>query len=399
MPATTTSPLPVATGLDSLASRDFGLCRNKRIGVLANQCSFDACGHHLIEHLQRCGYTPAIAFSPEHGLWSTHQDMEAVALTHDPVFDVPVASLYGDSEGSLAPAAKQLREVDLLLVDLPDVGSRYYTYAATLVKIMRVAAGTSLRIVVLDRPNPLNGIDIEGGPVLNHLRSYVGELSIPQRHGLTLGELGELARRREELDVDYGIEPATGWDRASYHDQTGIPWLPPSPNMPTLATALVYPGMCLLEGTNVSEGRGTTTPFELFGAPFVRPARLAAHICGEDPCGGFQLTPAAFRPQFGKWADRVCLGLRVHVTERNLFKPLAFGLAVVKWLRLLYPDAFEWRTEAYEFVSEHLAIDLLLGDERYRKMLESEESVARVAGAMAADAASFPKERDGLLLY
>jgi len=391
------------TGLDILVQDDFARCRNARIGVLANQCAVDGNGIHLVEHLLRHGMKPAVLFGPEHGLWSTHQDMEPVEGMVDPVFRLPVDSLYGVSEATLAPAKDRLSAIDVLLVDLQDIGTRYYTYAATVAKTLRVASGTSVRVMLLDRPNPIDGTTVEGGLPHQSLRSYVGELPVPHRHGLTLGELAMKCADDEKLDVDLTVVALSGWDRTRCIDQqepgAGLLWIPPSPNMPTVETALVYPGLCLLEGTNVSEGRGTTTPFLLFGAPFVEPERLRRCLSDELPDGGFVLTSACFRPQFGKWAGMSCNGLRLHVADRARFRPLRFGLALVKWLRLLWPREFEWRTKTYEFVEDRLAIDLLLGHPGARERLEAGALVLEVAEDMEATARDYLADRPGRLLH
>jgi uncharacterized protein YbbC (DUF1343 family) len=390
---------PVRCGLDGLAAEGFAFCRGAKVALLCNQAAIDAGGTHLIRHALGQELDLVRVLSPEHGLWSTHQDMEAVHERNDPVFGLPVESLYGDTLQSLDPAREQLDGVDMLLVDLPDVGTRYYTYAATLARCMRVASETGTRVVVLDRPNPINGVDVEGGLPHVSLRSYVGELPVPHRHGLTLGELACVALEEEEVDCDLTIYPVHGWERARYGDELGMLWVPPSPNMPTVETAVVYPGLCLLEGTNVSEGRGTTTPFLLFGAPWVTPHALASRLTEELPDGGFALTPACFRPQFQKFAGELCNGLRLHVTDRSRFRPLAFGIGLVKWLLLLHPGRFDWRREEYEFVTDRLAIDLLLGDPGARAMLEGEHPVAEVMDHLEASAAGFDKTRRSVLLY
>jgi len=370
-------------GLEVAVRDGFPLPRKCRVGVLAHQCSCDGKGEHLITHLRRGGWRIPLVFSPEHGMWSTHQDMEAVdGRAHDPVFGLPVRSLYGRDEESLTPGIQDMAAIDMLVVDLQDVGARYYTYAATMIRAMRAAAATGRKVLVLDRPNPINGVDVEGGDIEPGLRSFVGELSVPQRHGMTIGELALLARDSLHIDVDLQVIPVEGWDRSSYYDELDRLWIPPSPNMPTVETAVVYPGMCLLEGTNISEGRGTTTPFLVLGAPFVRAWELAERIQQEEACGGYIVTPTAFRPQFGKFAGKVCKGVRVHVSDRRKFRPLAFGLAVVKWLYLLHPTTFLWRREQYEFVSDVPAIDLLLGASRYREAIEKGERVAGIIDAM-----------------
>jgi len=325
--------------------------------------------------------------------------MEAVEDSQDPLFGLKVDSLYGHTEESLAPGAELLGGLDLLLADLQDIGTRYYTYAATLVKLMQVADGTGTHVVVLDRPNPINGVDEEGGLVEEELASYVGELPVPQRHGLTMGELARLSQQRLDLDVELTVVRLRGWNRTRYFDELDLLWIPPSPNMPRVETALVYPGLCLLEGTNVSEGRGTTTPFELFGAPWVDPLRLAARIEEELPAGGFILVPCCFRPQFGKWAHQVCRGLRLVVRDRSAFRPLAFGLALVKWLYALHPDDFDWRRECYEFVRDRLAIDLLMGRRGLKERLERGDEVAGLCEDLRATAADFRQWSQTARLY
>lgn len=402
MPVTpTTSHVagPVLTGLDRLAAADFEGCHHHRLGLLCNQAAIDRTGTHLIDHVTRRGMEPVRILTPEHGLWSTHQDMEAVHETRDPVYGLPVESLYGDQLASLDPVSQQLADMDLLLVDLPDIGTRYYTYAATLARCMRVAAQTGTRIIVLDRPNPIDGVTVEGGMPAASLMSYVGELPVPHRHGLTLGELARLAKQWDDIDCDLSIRSVAGWSRRQYHDELSLPWVPPSPNMPTLETAIAYPGLCLLEGTNVSEGRGTTTPFLVFGAPFVQPRELAGKLEAELPDGGFLVTPVSFRPEFQKWAGELCTGLRLHITDRARFRPLAFGLALVKWLFALHPDGFDWRREEYEFVTDRLAIDLLLGDPETRPMLMAGAPIKEVLQKLEASAAGFDKTRRDVMIY
>jgi uncharacterized protein YbbC (DUF1343 family) len=388
-----------ATGLDRLLRDGIPGPASQRIAVLANQASVDRTGTHLLQHLARIGRPPSLVLSPEHGLWGTHQDMEDVGRDNDPVFGLPVHSLYGSTLGSLDPSVALLQDIDLLVADLQDVGARYYTFAATLVRCMAAAAHTGTRVLVLDRPNPLGGAVVEGNLVEPGLASFVGEIPVPQRHGLTLGELALLARRTGPIHVDLAVLPVSGWDRSTLFPGTGLPWVPPSPNMPTPATALVYPGTCLVEGTNVSEGRGTTTPFEVVGAPFVDPHRLIQAVAQERVSAGAALLPIVFRPQFGKYAGLACRGVRIAVTDPQALRPLALGLALVKWLHLLFAPDFQWRTETYEFVSDRLAIDLLLGESWVRPALEQNAAVADVVARMEQSARSFHDQRGQVLLY
>ena len=263
--------------------------------------------------------------------------------------------------------------------------------------MLRVAARTATRVIVADRPNPL-GADVEGCLIDEGYGSFVGEISVPQRHGLSVGELARLARRREKLDVELEVVPARGWLRDAYWDETGLPWVVPSPNMPTLDTAIVYPGACLFEGTNLSEGRGTTRPFELVGAPFLDASRFAGALNAEG-LPGVRFRPASFLPGFQKHARTVCGGVQIHVEDRRAFRPVWTGLAVVEIARRLAPADFDWRRETYEFVSDRLAIDLLAGSARWREALESGVAAREIASAWTADARSFRQEIRESLLY
>ena len=389
----------VVTGLQHLVEKGLNTLPPGRLAVLTHQCAVDKNGTHLLQHLSAARRTPELVLSPEHGLWSTHQDMEAVGAQRDQVFGLPVNSLYGEDEQSLDPSQAILRGMDVLVADMQDVGARYYTYAASLLRCMRVAQDTGTRIVVLDRPNPIGGEVMEGNLVAPGFESFVGDLSVPNRHGMTLGELMLFASRQEGLNVDLEIIKVHGWTRHQFYDDTGLLWIQPSPNMPTPATAAVYPGMCLLEGTNLSEGRGTTTPFELFGAPWINAQDLVADVLDEVGTSGFVLTPAAFRPQFQKYAGKVCAGARVHVTQPRRFRSLPLALAILKHCLKKYPRQFAWRSAAYEFVTDRLAIDLLLGDETPRRLLEGQRRVTEIVESMTASAGAFESRREAVLLY
>lgn len=390
---------PVSTGLQRLVDEGFNALPRGLLAVLTHQCAVDARGKHLLHHLATAGRKPALVLSPEHGLWSTHQDMESVGEPRDPVFGMPVHSLYGDDQGSLDPAASLLDSIDVLVADMQDVGARYYTYAATLLRCMRVAQHTGTRVVVLDRPNPINGMHIEGNLVSPGFNSFVGDIPVPNRHGMTLGELALFAREIEGLDTDLEVIRMEGWNRESFYWETELLWVPPSPNMPTPGTALVYPGMCLLEGTNLSEGRGTTTPFEVFGAPWVEPLELVQAVAREPELHGFIMAPCAFRPQFGKWAGQVCRGARIHVTDPTVFRSLPLALVVIRHILHRHDADFAWRHQPYEFVSDRLAIDLLLGHDQPRTMLEAGEDVEAVVALLAGQRSGFENRRNAMLLY
>ena len=338
-----------------------------------------------------------VLFSPQHGLRGEKQDnMIASADFVDPVLELPVVSLYGPR---LAPPHDALAAVDAVLVDLQDVGTRVYTFAATLAKVMEAAAPLGKKVVVLDRPNPIGGAAVEGNLLRAEWASLVGPYPLPMRHGFTLGELARYYRVTQQIDCDLEVIPIQGWRRRDYFDATGLPWVLPSPNLPTLDGAVVYPGQVLLEGTNLSEGRGTTRPFELFGAPFLEPHRLKAHLQKMPEIPGVILREAHFEPTFHKWAGELCRGFQLHVTDRGSFKPYYTTLALLGAIRELYPEQFAWRQPPYEYENERLPIDLLTGDAAIRLGLERGLTAAELEAAWQEDLARFMETRREFLLY
>jgi len=335
-----------------------------------------------------------ILFSPQHGLQGEKQDnMIASADFVDPVLELPVVSLYGPR---LAPPADALAAVDVILVDLQDVGTRVYTFAATLAQVMAAAAPLGKKVVVLDRPNPIGGAVVEGNLLRPEWASLVGPYPLPMRHGFTLGELARYYQGTQQIDCDLEVIPLRGWRRRDYFDATCLPWVLPSPNLPTLDGAIVYPGQVLLEGTILSEGRGTTRPFELFGAPFLEPRRIKA-LLPELP--GAILREASFEPTFHKWAGELCQGFQLHVTDRESFKPYFTTLALLAAIRELYPEQFAWRQPPYEYENERLPIDLLTGDAAIRRGMEEGRSAAELEADWQEDLTLFLEERREFLLY
>ena len=338
-----------------------------------------------------------VLFSPQHGLLGEKQDnMIASADFVDPVLKVPVVSLYGPR---LAPPADALAGIDAVLVDLQDVGTRVYTFAATLAKVMAVAGPLGKKVVVLDRPNPLGGAAVEGNLLRPEWASFVGPYPLPMRHGFTLGELARYYEVTQKLDCDLEVIPLKGWRRGDYFDATGLPWVLPSPNLPTLEGCLVYPGQVLLEGTNLSEGRGTTRPFELFGAPFLEPRRIKAHLQKMPKLPGVSLREAHFEPTFHKWAGELCHGFQLHVIHRERFKPYFTTLALLATIRQFYPEQFAWRPPPYEYETERLPIDLLTGDAAIRLGLEQGRSAAELEASWEDDLRHFLEMRREFLLY
>jgi uncharacterized protein YbbC (DUF1343 family) len=396
----------VRTGLESFldpASDVSGLTRGARLGVVAHPASIDAGGRHLVDRLVRDGRFRVVRlFAPEHGVRGEAQDMEAVAEPADRATGLPVVSLYGSDEASLRPQPHHLEGLDAIIYDLQDVGTRYYTFVTTLSYVMEAAHAAGLPVVVLDRPNPIGGRAVEG-PVLDpDYASFVGRFAMPVRHGLTTGEMALLFRDVFDVRCDLRVVPMSGWKRGAHFEETGLPWVLPSPNMPTPDTARVYPGGCLVEGTNLSEGRGTTRPFELVGAPWIESHALAEALSQAGDAEGLDgvlFRAAWMKPGFQKHAGKSCGGVQVHVVDRDRARPFATYLVLLREARKLAPDAFDWRRETYEFVSDRLAIDLLFGRGDLRGLLESGASLAEMEATWTKDLAGFESVRTRFLLY
>jgi uncharacterized protein YbbC (DUF1343 family) len=337
-------------------------------------------------------------FAPEHGLEGVAQDMEAVADARDPATGARVRSLYGSEAATLEPRPEDLEGVRVLLVDLPDIGTRYYTFAATMDAGLAACERAGVEVIVLDRPNPIGGVVREGGLVQPSFESFVGRVPTPVRHGLSLGEVALLLQRERYRRLELEVVLCHGWGRRQWWDETALPWVPPSPNMPTLETATLYPGLCLVEATTLSEGRGTTRPFHLVGAPWVDGVALADRLRGLGlPGVGFR--PAAFRPAFGKHAGQVCLGVELHVTDRLGLQPLALGLHLLAELRRLHPEHFSWRRGAYEFVHDVPAVDLLTGSAEAREAVDSGTPLEPLLARFKQEVAAFERTLDDVLLY
>ncbi len=397
----------VLTGLDLLSTESVGLVRGRKVGVLCHPASVAADLTHIVDRLIALGVRPVRLFGPEHGVRGEAQDMVGVDEHKDARTGIPVVSLYGDRVESLSPTPDSLAGLDVLVVDLQDVGSRYYTYIWTMALAMGAAAKAGVQVVVLDRPNPLGGVAIEGGAVAPDAESFVGMGSIPVRHGMTIGELARMvkagmpwggARFAKPMDVDLNVVPMRGWKRTDAFEATGLPWVMPSPNMPTVDTAFVYPGLCLIEGTNVSEGRGTTRPFELFGAPFVDGYRLAEHLAQYD-LQGVRFRPTSFMPVFHKHGGRSCGGIQLHIVDRQTFRPYRTGICILRALWAECPNGFTWRVEPYEFVSTRPAIDLLTGSDEIRLGIQRGVAVEELFASWLPAERAFADRRRPHLLY
>ena len=388
-----------ATGLDLLVEDGFRELRGAKVGLVCNPTAVDRRLRHAADLLHGArGVALERLFGPEHGVRGDAQYMAAVGEERDRKTGLPMISLYGETPQSLRPSAEQLAGLDALVFDVQDVGSRYYTYQATMMLCMEAAAEAGLGFVVLDRPNPLGGLLVEGPALRPGFHSFCGLHDLAPRHGLTVGELALLFRAEKHLHLDLTIVQCQGWRRRTPFEESGAPWVMPSPNMPTVETALVYPGMCLLEGTNLSEGRGTTRPFELFGAPWLDAERLAADLAAQK-LAGVLFRPASFVPTWDKHAGVRCHGVQLHVTDREAFRPFRTGVACVAAARAQDAERFAWRTEPYEFVTGVPAFDLLCGSAREREAIERGDSLARMAAAWKKEEGAFARRRAAHLLY
>ncbi len=389
----------VATGLDVLVGKRFAPLRGLSTGLICNPTAVDRGLRHAVDLFHEArGLRLAALFGPEHGVRGDMQYMAAVEDERDRRTGVPVHSLYGRNAGSLRPDPEKLRGLDALVFDIQDVGTRYYTYQATMLFCMEAAARAKLAFFVLDRPNPIGGTAVEGPSLRPGFESFCGVHDVAVRHGMTVGELAGLYREERMLDVALTVIPCRGLRRGMYQRETGLPWVFPSPNMPTPETALVYPGMCLLEGTNLSEGRGTTRPFELFGAPWLDSGRLAKML-GAERLPGVQFRPASFVPAWDKHAGLRCHGVEIMVVDREAFRPFRTGIACVAAAHAQDPGRFRWRTEPYEFVDHVPAFDLLCGSGRERESLERGKGWRNLAAEWAREERAFARRRGRHLLY
>ncbi|HEY6106328.1 MAG TPA: DUF1343 domain-containing protein [Anaeromyxobacteraceae bacterium] len=382
-----------------LAERRWAPLRGRRVGLVCNPTAVDRRLRHAADLLHAApGVRLLRLFGPEHGVRGDAQYLAAVPDERDRRTGLPVHSLYGPTRESLRPTAAQLAGLDALVFDVQDVGTRFYTYQATMLLCMEPAAEAGLKFVVLDRPNPLGGLLVEGPRLRPGFESFCGLHDLAVRHGMTVGELALLFRAERGLELDLEVVPCRGWRRRMGFAETGLPWVIPSPNMPTAETALVYPGMCLLEGTNLSEGRGTTRPFHLFGAPWLDADRLVRDLARER-LPGARFRPASFVPAWDKHAGTRCHGAELFVSDTRRFRPVRTGLACLALARAQAPRRFAWRAEAYEFVRDVPAFDLLCGSDRERRALEAGAKPARLSRLWIPEERAFARRRARYLRY
>jgi uncharacterized protein YbbC (DUF1343 family) len=386
----------IACGLDQLRQQGFKSLLGRRVGVLCHPASVDSEYVHILDRFAKAKINVQATFGPEHGIDGFAQYMEVVdEAERDPRFDCPVHSLYGREESSLEPTPAMLKGLDVVVIDLADIGSRYYTFIWTAVMMMRACATAGVQVMVLDHANPLGGEIMEGGGVDAGFFSFIGHYDVPVRHGLTVGEMLRLVSQEERIKVDLQIVKCEGWKRESLRDHE-LNWVYPSPNMPTIDTALVYPGMCLLEATNISEARGTTKPFEVCGAPFINAEKFAEQLAAlKEP--GVTFRPIRFKPTSQKHALQLNGGVQIHVTNPTVFRPFSLGIRLVGLVKRHHPE-FAWRTEPYEFRTDN-AFDILLGCADYRAAIANDQALLEVIAEREKRVALFAERRKEALIY
>lgn len=387
----------VKTGLEEFADSPPEWLKGLRLGLLCNPASADRNFCHSRIRIDRAfpGQFCAL-YSPQHGFFAEKQDnmIESGHLT-DPVLKVPVYSLYGETR---IPTADMLEDVDVLLVDLQDAGTRVYTFIYTLSFCMEAARKYGKKMVVLDRPNPIGGTGVEGNCLCPEYASFVGRYPIPMRHGLTIGELALLFNEHFGIGCDLKVIPMLGWQRNMYFRDTGLPWIAPSPNLPTPESARVYPGQVIWEGTNVSEGRGTALPFELFGAPFLETEKIMAEPELRQLAGAV-LRPIVFEPTSNKWAGKACRGFQIHVTNPEAYQPYLSSLRLLRAIIRHHSADFEWKQPPYEYEFEKMPIDLIIGDKEIRERIENLDSLGEISASWQRDLENFCKISRRFHLY
>ena len=387
----------VMTGLERLRRDAHPWIRGRRLGLLCNPASIDRRYTHARDVLMQSFPDQLKAlYSPQHGFCAEKQDnmVESDHMT-DPASGLPVFSLYGETR---IPTPEMLEPIDVLLVDLQDVGTRVYTFVYTLSYCMEAARDSGRQVLVLDRPNPVNGRQVEGNLLDPRWASFVGRFVLPMRHGLTIGELARHFNDHDGIGCELDVVAMDGWERDMWFGDTGLPWVAPSPNMPTPETAAVYPGQVIWEGTNLSEGRGTALPFEICGAPFIDMARVRKALTGKSLPGAV-LRPLTFEPTSGKHARTPCHGFQVHITDRDRYQPYLTSLQLLQAIIRCHPEAFEWKAPPYEYEFEKRPIDLILGDADLRRQIEAHEDLEVLAREWEGELLAFRETCAPSLIY
>jgi len=386
----------VSIGLDQLIYHPPENLKGKKLGLLSNPASVDNKFNHastIIDSLFP-GQLKAL-FSPQHGFYAEKQD-NMIESGHfiEPHLNVPVFSLYNDTR---IPTKEMFDLIDVLLVDIQDVGTRVYTFIYTISFCLEVAARFKKKMVILDRPNPIGGKQIEGNILSEEFTSFVGRFPIPMRHGLTIGEISQFFNQEFHLGCDLTVIPMKGWKRQMYWQDTGITWIAPSPNLPTPQSCMVYPGQVIFEGTNISEGRGTTLPFEIFGAPFLDTETIKTDA--DDLIKGALLRPVNFEPTSGKWKGNICKGFQIHVNSKEEFNPYFSSLLLMQLIKKHHADDFKFKAPPYEYEFERMPIDLIIGSKTLRKKIMNLEDLISLSNQWKKELNSFKSISGNYHLY
>lgn len=387
----------IKIGLEILLESKLNLLQGARVGLIVNPASIDSHFRHAADLFDQHPQINLTAlFGPQHGIRGETQDnMIEWQSFRDKRTGLPAYSLYGETR---KPTPEMLADVDVLVFDIQEVGTRVYTFVYTMALAMEAARQCGKRFVVLDRPNPINGVQIEGNILEPEFKSFVGMYPIPMRHGMTIGELALMFNREFGIGCDLEVVQIEGWRREMWFEDAALPWAMPSPNMPTIDTAAVYPGSVMIEGTNISEGRGTTRPFEIIGAPFIDPEELSAALTTSNLPGAI-FRSIRFQPTFHKFEGELCGGIQIHVTDRDAFKPVITGVAIISAIRRLYPDGFEWKQPPYEYVHDKLPFDVINGSSRLREQTESNVALSEIEESWRDGLSEFAERRETYLLY
>lgn len=387
----------IKLGIEKLLETSPKWLSEKRIGLLVNQASVDNHLRNTVDLLVQL-YPSNIRtlFGPQHGIGGEKQDnmVESHDFIH-PQFNIPVFSLYGANR---TPTREMLETIDILIIDLQDIGTRVYTFISTMAYCMQAAKQHGKKVVVLDRPNPIGGDKVEGNLLKDEFRSFVGIYPIPMRHGLTIGELALLFNNHYQIGCELEVIPMEGWHRYMLFHETGLDWVCPSPNMPSTETALAYPGQVILEGTNLSEGRGTTIPFQLCGAPFIDPYQLKRKV-QQRKLPGIIIREVFFQPTFNKWQSEVCGGLQTHINDPKTYKPYITTLSIIQDTIFLYPSHFSWRKPPYEYEREKMPIDLIMGDKSLREGIEQQKDINELEKSWQKELQDFKETAQRYFLY
>jgi len=393
----TKNQIPIKLGIERLLDDQIDLLKGARVGLVCNQASVNHDFHHAADLFhQHPQINLTTLFGPQHGIRGDVQDnMIETGHAADRSTGLPIYSLYSETR---EPSEDMLREVDVIVVDLQDVGTRIYTFVYTLANCMRAAKRLNKKVIACDRPNPINGIQLEGAVLDPAFASFVGQFPIATRHGMTFCELGRLFNEAFGIGCELECVTMDGWSRALWYDETDGPWVLPSPNMPTLDAATVFPGTVHLEGTQMSEGRGTTRPFELVGAPYIDADRFAETLNGRN-LPGVYFRSCVFLPTFQKHGGEACGGVQIHVTNRETFQPALSGIAIVKTAFDMYGDGFKWKNPPYEYEYDKNPFDVIAGTSKVREAIERGDSLERIKESWQAPLADFAKLRGDFLLY